>query len=287
MKSLFELKATRHPELKGDKTLVKAEVIAFLEMSLDIVYPGNVRRVFQSAEELENFQNDNNRLLESILNKLGMTSSTVTAMVKLYQDSLCSISKMICTDATALVDGDPSANSLTEVLLTFPGLEAIATHRIAHFFYKNKAPILPRALSEIVHGKTGIDIHPGAEIGECFFIDHGTGVVIGETAIIGKNVKIYQGVTLGALSVDKSLAQKKRHPTIEDDCVIYSHATILGGDTVIGSKSVIGGNVWITKSVPKESVVYHKSEVRLNKAGMPNQPINEATNYEEELTYEI
>lgn len=287
MKSLFELKTSRNAELKGDITLVKTEVIEFLEKSLDIVYPGNVRRVFGSEEELENFQKDNVVLLENILDQLGIEKDHAHKVVKSYHESLCSISKLICTDATALVDGDPSANSLTEVLLTFPGLEAIATHRIAHFFYENKVAILPRSLSEIAHGRTGIDIHPGAKIGECFFIDHGTGVVIGETAIIGKNVKIYQGVTLGALSVDKSLAQKKRHPTIEDHCVIYSHATILGGDTVIGERSVIGGNVWITKSIPKGSVVYHKSEVRLNKAGLPNQPINEATNYDEELTYEI
>ena len=173
--------------------------------------------------------------------------------------------------------------SLSEVILTYPGVEAIAAHRIAHFFYQSKIPILPRALSELTHGKTGIDIHPGARIGESFFIDHGTGVVIGETAIIGKNVKIYQGVTLGALSVDKSLAQKKRHPTIEDDCIIYSHATILGGETVIGEKSLIGGNVWITKSIPAQSIVYHKSEVRFNKLGQPGQ----STNFDEELTYEI
>lgn len=287
MKSLFELKTSKNPELKGDITLVKTEVVAFLEKSLDIVYPGNVRRVFKSADELENFQKDNIRLLENILSNLGLKIDQIQSIVKSYDESLCYISKLICTDATALVDGDPSATSLTEVLLTFPGLDAIATHRIAHFFYKNQIFILARSISEIAHSKTGIDIHPGAQIEERFFIDHGTGLVIGETAVIGKNVKLYQGVTLGALSVDKSLAQKKRHPTIEDDCVIYSHATILGGDTVIGRKSVIGGNVWITKSIPEESVVYHKSEVRLNKTGNPTQSINEATNYDEELTYEI
>lgn len=264
MKSLFELKISKNPELRGDITLVKAEVVAFLENTLDIVYPGNVRRVFKSEEEIENFQKDNLRLLESILSKLGLNQKERTTLAIAFHDSLYDISKLICTDATALVNGDPSANSLTEVLLTFPGLEAIATHRVAHFFYKNKVPILPRAISEIVHGKTGIDINAGAQIGECFFIDHGTGVVIGETAVIGKNVKIYQGVTLGAMSVDKSMAHVKRHPTIEDDCVIYSNATILGGDTVIGAKSVIGGNVWITKSVPPQSVVYHQSEVKLN-----------------------
>ena len=138
-------------------------------------------------------------------------------------------------------------------------------------------------MAEIAHEKTGIDIHPGATIGESFFIDHGTGVVIGETAIIGNNVKLYQGVTLGALSVDKSLAQIKRHPTIEDFCVIYSHATILGGETVIGHHSVIGGNVWMTKSVPANSLVYHKSEVKLDQLKNQKNHIIQ----QEELDYEI
>lgn len=285
MKSLYELKLSKHPDLKGDTSFIRSDVINFLERSLDVVYPGNVRRVFHSEDELGVFQKENATLLESILKDLGVKD--VNSVIRSFNESLCSIVKLIYTDATALYEGDPSATSFTEVILTYPGLEAIATHRIAHFFYLKKIPILARALSEIVHGKTGIDIHPGAIIGESFFIDHGTGVVIGETAIIGNNVKLYQGVTLGALSVDKSLAQKKRHPTIENDCVIYSHATILGGDTVIGEKSVIGGNVWITKTIPSHSVVYHKSEVRLNRTGRPNQPINETTNYDEELTYEI
>jgi serine O-acetyltransferase len=133
-------------------------------------------------------------------------------------------------------------------------------------------------MSEIAHTKTGIDIHPGATIGKSFFIDHGTGVVIGETAVIGDNVKIYQGVTLGALSVDKNMSSLKRHPTIENDCVIYSNATILGGDTVIGEGSIIGGNVWMTKSVPPHSLVYHKSEVKFDQKYISN---------EQELTYEI
>jgi serine O-acetyltransferase len=146
-----------------------------------------------------------------------------------------------------------------EVIVAYPGLEAISVHRIANFFWKHEVPLIPRMMSELAHGRTGIDIHPGAAIGESFFIDHGTGVVVGETSVIGKNVKIYQGVTLGALSVRKSEADVKRHPTIEDDVTIYAGATILGGETTIGRGSVIGGNVWITESVPQDSRVYAKN----------------------------
>ena len=165
------------------------------------------------------------------------------------------IRRKVQLDTIAAFNGDPAAKSNEEVILSYPGLEAIVVHRIAHFLYKNGVPIIPRIMSEHIHGKTGVDIHPGATIGESFFIDHGTGVVIGETTIIGNNVKIYQGVTLGALSVKKSLQDKKRHPTIEDDVTIYAGATILGGDTVIGKGCTIGGNTWVTKSIPAGSVV--------------------------------
>lgn len=158
-------------------------------------------------------------------------------------------------DVKAAFSGDPAAKSTEEVILSYPGLEAITVHRIAHFLWERGTPLIPRMMSECVHGKTGIDIHPGARIGDSFFIDHGTGVVIGETTIIGDNVKIYQGVTLGAESVRKAEGNKKRHPTIEDDVTIYSGATILGGSTVIGRGSVIGGNVWITMSIPPYSRV--------------------------------
>ena len=165
------------------------------------------------------------------------------------------IRRKIQLDTIAAFNGDPAAKSNEEVILSYPGLEAILVHRIAHFLYKNGVPVIPRIMSEHVHGKTGIDIHPGANIGESFFIDHGTGVVIGETCIIGKNVKIYQGVTLGALSVKKNLQNKKRHPTIEDNVTIYANATILGGDTIIGKDSIIGGNTWVTESVSAGTVI--------------------------------
>lgn len=166
--------------------------------------------------------------------------------------------RKIHLDVEAAFLGDPAAKSHEEVILAYPGLEAISIHRFAHELWIRNIPLLPRMMSEYIHGKTGIDIHPGATIGESFFIDHGTGVVIGETTIIGKNVKIYQGVTLGALSIKKEFSNRKRHPTIEDDVTIYAGATILGGETVIGKGSVIGGNVWITESVPPYSKVYNK-----------------------------
>lgn len=161
-------------------------------------------------------------------------------------------------DVDAAFRGDPAAKSRDEVILSYPGLEAVACHRVAHILYQMNIPLIPRMMSEHVHKNTGIDIHPGADIGDGFFIDHATGVVIGETAVIGKNVKLYQGVTIGALSVAKEQADKKRHPTLEDDVTIYAGATILGGRTVIGKGSVIGGNVWITSSVPAFSVVNNR-----------------------------
>lgn len=169
-------------------------------------------------------------------------------------ENLPDIRRKIMLDVEALFDGDPAARSNEEVIVSYPGLEAILVHRIAHFLFAKGVPVIPRIMSEYVHGKTGIDIHPGAEIGERFFIDHGTGIVIGETTIIGKNVKLYQGVTLGALSVQKKLMDKKRHPTIEDNVTIYAGATILGGETVIGHDTTIGGNTWITHSVPANTV---------------------------------
>lgn len=164
---------------------------------------------------------------------------------------------MLMLDVQAALEGDPAAASTDEVILAYPSVAAITVHRVAHFLYQREVPLLPRILSEYIHHRTGIDIHPGATIGRSFFIDHGTGVVIGETTIVGDRVKIYQGVTIGALSVARSMRGHKRHPTIEDDVTIYSGATILGGDTVIGKGSIIGGNVWLISSVPPYSRVYN------------------------------
>jgi serine O-acetyltransferase len=174
-------------------------------------------------------------------------------------EAVPAIRRTLSTDVSAAYEGDPAAKSYDEIIFSYPGILAITIHRIAHQLYRHRVPLLPRIMSEYAHSVTGIDIHPGATIGERFVIDHGTGVVIGETTHIGANVRIYQGVTLGALSLTKDAVKKlrgsKRHPTIENDVIIYSGATILGGDTVIGARSVIGGNVWITKSVPPDTTV--------------------------------
>lgn len=177
-------------------------------------------------------------------------------------------------DLETIFQNDPAAESVAEVLLAYPGFFAIAIYRIAHELWISKIPILPRLISEYVHGKTGIDIHPGAKIGERFFIDHGTGIVVGETSVIGHNVKLYQGVTLGALSVHKDYAEVKRHPTIGNNVTIYANATILGGETFIGDHSVIGGNVWLTNSVPSNSLVYHKSEISIKSKVVFPEPLN-------------
>jgi len=166
----------------------------------------------------------------------------------------------LALDIKAAYDGDPAAKGYDEIIFSYPGIWAIMVYRIAHKFYLDKVPLIPRIMTEYAHSRTGIDIHPGADIGESFFIDHGTGVVIGETAFIGNRVRLYQGVTLGALSLSKAdckrLRNQKRHPSIEDDAIIYANATILGGETVVGARSVIGGNVWLTHSVPPDTEVF-------------------------------
>lgn len=178
-------------------------------------------------------------------------------------ENIPEIYDLLLQDAKAITENDPASVGIEEVIALYPGFMAIATYRIAHILAELKIPLLPRMLTEFAHSQTGIDIHPNAIIGHSFFIDHGTGVVIGETTHIGNNVKLYQGVTLGATHVSKSLASRKRHPTIEDNVVVYANATILGGETVIGKDSIIGGNAWIVKSVAPYSMVYHQSKVEV------------------------
>ncbi len=182
-------------------------------------------------------------------------------VVRTFLSRMNTVHDALVLDANAIMAGDPAARSLEEVIVAYPGFLATAVHRIAHELYLLQVPLFPRVLSEWSHRETGIDIHPGARIGSGFAIDHGTGVVIGETSVIGDRVRLYQGVTLGALAVSKKLANRKRHPTIEHDVVIYANATILGGMTVVGAGSVIGGNVWLTNSVPPRSVVQFASRV--------------------------
>jgi serine O-acetyltransferase len=180
--------------------------------------------------------------------------------------ALPKLRKLLATDVQAGFKGDPAAKSHDEIIFSYPGLFAIMVYRVAHELYRIDVPLLPRMMTEYAHSLTGIDIHPGAKIAESFFIDHGTGVVIGETTEIGKRVRIYQGVTLGALSIPSDKIEdyryKKRHPTIEDDVIIYANTTILGGDTIVGTRSIIGGNVWITESVqPHTKVILKRPEL--------------------------
>lgn len=212
--------------------------------------------------------------LEQLIQAITNTYEQSKIDTQRFMEVLPGIYQTLKKDAEAIYTFDPAAHSIMEVMAAYPGFYAITVHRVAHQLWQQKVPFLPRLLAEIAHSETGIDIHPGATIGSAFAIDHGTGIVIGETSLIGNNVKIYQGVTLGAINVSKEYAQTKRHPTIEDNVVIYSGATILGGDTIVGHDSIIGGNVWLTASIPPHSVVYHKSEVKVKGKVPFDEPIN-------------
>jgi serine O-acetyltransferase len=198
----------------------------------------------------------------------------VTQAVDAFFNRLPEIYELMLSDAESFLNSDPSAKGIEEIIMSFPGFYAISVYRVAHELHLLNIPLLPRIMSEYLHSKTGIDIHPGARIGKNFFIDHGTGVVIGETTEIGDNVKIYQGVTLGALFVERALRDQKRHPTIQDNVIIYAGTTILGGKTVIGRESVIGGNVWLTESVEPHSLVYHKPQIVIRDKKDFIEPIN-------------
>ncbi len=197
-------------------------------------------------------------VLEPVAAILGRPAESLEAAAV---SELPAVYDALLADARATHDGDPAAASVDEVIAAYPGFYATACYRIAHVLHRHEVPLVPRLVTEFAHRETGIDIHPGAQIGRAFAIDHGTGVVIGETAVLGDRVRLYQGVTLGALAVAKHLARVKRHPTLGDDVVVYANATILGGETVVGEGSVIGGNVWLTRSVPAGSVVTHQSQV--------------------------
>lgn len=247
-----------------------AKIQQFADGVLTLLFPQLNASPFKDATELEDsligLQNQLCSIIRNIKLESGKLKIERDEICKRFFDELPNLELKLEKDAIAIFNGDPASESKDEVIICYPGFFAIAIYRLAHIFYNIQVPILPRILTEYAHTKTGIDIHPGAKIGENFFIDHGTGIVIGETTEIGDNVKIYQGVTLGALSVDKKMMKSKRHPTIENDCIIYSGATILGGETVIGQSSIIGGNVWLTDSVAPNSMVYHQSEIKLRKS---------------------
>lgn len=247
----------------------KRKAHEWIDRLIDILFPV---RCAEAVGELEIRQLE--LQLWELLLPLEDQIEPTDVVVKQFFMQIPLIYNQLHNDALAILSFDPAAHSLEEVIAAYPGFYAIAVYRFSNALYKLKIPILPRLISEWAHSQTGIDINPGATIGSGFFIDHGTGVVIGETAIIGNNVKIYQGVTLGALQVKKEEANVKRHPTIEDNVVIYSGATILGGRTIIGHDSVIGGNVWLTNGVEPFSLVYQKSDVRVRTNQDFEEPIN-------------
>ncbi len=255
----------------------KAEVIELVNNLIRVVYPGYFRdrshKIYNPENSFAvNIEDAFYHLNKQVTLALDFCSrrGTMTEeerekesyrVCKIFFERIPVIREYIETDLLAAFDGDPAADCFDEVILAYPGLRAVTVYRIAHELYKLMIPVLPRLMTEYAHSETGIDIHPGAEIDKYFFIDHGTGIVIGETAVIGKNVKIYQGVTIGALSTrgGQKLSGKKRHPTICDNVTIYANASILGGDTVIGENTIIGGSAFITRSIEADTRVSIKN----------------------------
>ncbi|MDA3822927.1 MAG: serine O-acetyltransferase [Bacteroidales bacterium] len=240
-------------------SMVKTHV--FVENIIHILFPIKLDCKIEESEvelELEKCEVELRELLSSLKNSMPDSPENIS---KEFMARLPGAYDDMMDDAVSIARFDPASSCIEEIILAYPGFYCIAVYRMAHILYKLKVPLLPRVMMEYVHGKTGIDIHPGARIDTPFFIDHGTGIVIGQTTEIGKNVKIYQGVTLGALTVEKDMARTKRHPTIEDNVTIYAGSTILGGKTVIGHDTVVGGNTWITESVLPHSVVYRQHRV--------------------------
>ena len=239
----------------------------FIDTFISVLFPAYCSTVYVSEIQLERDYQICKEKLALVLEPIqSQINSNNNFLVETFFSKIPDLYYKLLKDAEAIESGDPAAKSREEVIRTYPGFYAIAIYRIAHELHKLNVPFIPRILTEVAHSKTGIDIHPGASIGEYFFIDYRTGVVVGETTLIGNHVKLYQGVTLGALSVSKNMAQTKRHPTIEDNVVIYAGATILGGRTIIGKNSVIGGNVWLTESLPANSQVYHQPRLNIEKS---------------------
>lgn len=251
-------------QLNTEAVPSNAEIAKWAIRLIRLLFPQQANQTYKSELEIEEafkeIKQDLNFLLDATQ---ACKECNNEAVVKDFMDHIPELYRVLKTDIDSILEGDPAAISEFEIIRTYPGFFAISFYRIAHKLLTLNTPLIPRILTEYAHSKTGIDIHPGAKIGEYLYIDHGTGIVIGETAEIGNHVKLYQGITLGALSVEKNMAGLKRHPTVKDHVVIYSGATILGGETVIGENSIIGGNVWLTQGVPADSIVYHLSSVQV------------------------
>ena len=255
----------------GERLPQKDEIIDFVDELRKVTFPGFFGRENMAYANKKYFAGHKLSLLYDKLFRQIKVALSYKNDAKSYQEitedaqekalgfirRIPEVQALLCKDVEAEYNGDPAANSREEIIFSYPGLFAIFVYRYAHVLYQMKVPFIPRIMTEYAHGETGIDINPGANIGEYFFIEHGTGIVIGETTDIGNNVKIYQGVTLGALSTRKGqqLSGIKRHPTIEDNVVIYANTTILGGETIIGANSVVAGNTFVTKSIPANTKV--------------------------------
>ena len=251
--------STELPSVKETQRWVREMVNA--------LFPIRENQRWDTDEIEKNLEKSEIKLLD-LLTPLGRDlPASPEKVVSSFFTQLPEVYELLKEDSEVFVRSDPAAEKLEEVILCYPGFFSLVVYRIAHILCELKVPVLPRVMTEYAHGKTGIDIHPGARIGKACFIDHGTGIVIGETAVVGNNVKIYQGVTLGALFVKKDLSGTRRHPTIEDNVILYAGCTILGGNTTVGHDTVVGGNVWLTESVMPYSVVYsqHKTLIRENK----------------------
>ncbi len=241
----------------------RAFIHKFTDELIDLLFPIESTFTYHyevADEKEERLHKSLKEILQPLSNRLNLSADEV---VEQFFNQLPAIYNKLIADAEFFLKSDPAAEGIEEVIIAYPGFYAITVYRLAHELSKLSVPIVPRVITEYAHNKTGIDIHPGASIGSPFFIDHGTGVVVGQTTVIGDSVKLYQGVTLGALAVRKETQGAKRHPTIENNVLLYAGSCILGGETVIGHDSVIGGNVWLTSSVPPLSIVYHKSDIHI------------------------
>lgn len=246
----------------------------FIDDLLNLIFPIRMKKDITQKEidtRLEDLKTTFIELLSPLKPNMEKDPEEVA---NVFFDTLPEIYFDLLDDAEVYFKSDPAAYCTEEIILCYPGYYAVCIYRLAHLMYDMKVPVLPRVISEHAHSKTGIDINPGAQIGKHFYIDHGTGVVVGETAEIGNNVKLYQGVTLGAMYVEKSMSHKKRHPTIQNNVIVYAGGTILGGNTVVGHDTVIGGNVWLTESVQPFSVVYRRPRIHIRDSKEFNEPIN-------------
>lgn len=260
MNSFYQEIAKQHQELL---ILPEKKLIHLFIDDLFVILFSNTSKSYESEATIKYKFNQLKKRFDELVQDFSQRNDPDKEQTVTFFNAIPHLHKKTINDALSIFTKDPAAKSLEEVLYSYPGFFAIAIYRFSHQLWKQDLKLLARTISEYAHIKTSIEIHPGAQIGNDFAIDHGTGIVIGETTIIGDNVQLFQGVTLGALSVKKEDAFIKRHPTIENNVIIYSNSTILGGQTVVGSDSIIGGNVWLTYTVPSNSIVYHKNEIKI------------------------